>query len=99
MRHVLLLALGIVLSKSHATAQAVDGCALSPEQLASIDTARQARADALVRGDPVAAADVAPDDGVILPAGGPVQQGRAALLAFPHPHPARTLEDGRDQAS
>ena len=82
MRHVFAIALSVPLLASTLPAQGPQSCTLSARERAGIDRARQARADALLAGDPVAAASVAPDDGVILPAGGPVQKGRLALLEF-----------------
>jgi ketosteroid isomerase-like protein len=63
-------------------AQEPQACSLSQADRQGIDRARQARADALLRGDPEAAASVAPADGVILPTNAPVLQGQAALLSF-----------------
>jgi ketosteroid isomerase-like protein len=82
MLYVLALALGSLLLGSSLTAQDTTSCRLRVDERAGIDSARQSRANALLKGDPVAATDVAPEDGVILPAGGPVQQGRPALLEF-----------------
>jgi ketosteroid isomerase-like protein len=82
MQYVFAIAVSIAMFASALSAQSPQSCTLSARERAGIDTARQARADALLAGDPVAAASVAPDDGVILPAGGPVQRGRPALLEF-----------------
>jgi ketosteroid isomerase-like protein len=82
MRYVLPFAVGAVLLNSSLAAQGTGACKLTAGERAGIDSARQARADALLHGDPVAATDVAPNDSVILPAGGPAQQGREALLEF-----------------
>lgn len=82
MRYVFSIVLSVPLFASMLSAQGPQSCTLSARERAGIDSARQARADALLAGDPVAAASVATEDGVILPAGGPVQKGRTALLEF-----------------
>src|SRR5262245_5296490 len=82
MRFVVSIALSVPLLTTRIFAQGPQGCTFGDRERAGIDQARQARADALLAGDPAAAAAVAPDDGVILPAGGPVQSGRPALLEF-----------------